>query len=808
MKKYIISILFLIFITCIFFYQSILFGKLPVPSDSLVGMYHPYRDLYSSESPRGIPYKNPLITDPIRQQIPWRKLVIDAWKQGKIPLWNPYELSGVSLIGNIQAAPFYIFNILFFIFNFEIAWTLLIVLQPLLGSVFMYMYLKNIKLSHVASIIGGIVFGYSGFMMSWLTWGTIGHVILWTPLIFLSIDKIFSMVEFKNVDKNTNIQINNSNKTYRLQKIHPKVFVLFWMILLSFSIINSFFAGHSQIFIYVLIISLCYGIFRFFSLSKNSTKVMACVILIICGIFVLSITSIQWRPLLTNLSQSSRFIESVDWQKEGWFLPFEHLIQFLAPDFFGNPATGNYWGKWNYGEFFGYIGMLPFIFVLYVVFSIIYLIVLRIKLLHKHIIFNFEIELKQIQLHRDSFFWVISTILCLVFILPTPVATIPFLYKIPLFSTLQPTRLLSIIVLSLSILSAFGFDALTKINYRKILPLFLSTVGLICMLWIIVQYPTLFHLSIPQESLSVSRHNLVIPTVLIICSFVLLIFYQYIKSLHKFVPFKFLFYFAFVLIILVDLFRSGWKFIPFTGQNYFFPETKIITYLKKQPKPYRVMSLDDRILPPNVTSYFGIESIDGYDPVTPFSYEQYAASNERGEANIDPPFGFNRIVRMKNIISPLWKLLNVKYILTMSELKSSEFTEILQEGETRLYEYKDAYPRVYLADDVIQVQSTKEVYSILYNPMYANKKIAVVYNNTQINNQFTKNDEIQIKKYNEKEIIIDTQTSGERVAVLLNRFDPTVHILYDGLNINPIIVNAIMTGFIVRSGIHTITISL
>ena len=69
-----------------YFLANRISGKLPVPSDTLVGLYHPWRDLYRDTNPRGVPFKNFLITDPVRQQIPWRKIVIDQWKEGIIDL--------------------------------------------------------------------------------------------------------------------------------------------------------------------------------------------------------------------------------------------------------------------------------------------------------------------------------------------------------------------------------------------------------------------------------------------------------------------------------------------------------------------------------------------------------------------------------------------------------------------------------------------------------------------------------------------------------------------------------------------------
>ena len=56
----------------VIFFAPLLSGKLPIPADSLVGLYHPWRDTLRTNYPNGYPFKNPLITDPVLQQYPYR----------------------------------------------------------------------------------------------------------------------------------------------------------------------------------------------------------------------------------------------------------------------------------------------------------------------------------------------------------------------------------------------------------------------------------------------------------------------------------------------------------------------------------------------------------------------------------------------------------------------------------------------------------------------------------------------------------------------------------------------------------------
>src|SRR5258708_2516312 len=128
MKK-IIPILILAAIVLSFFKSFFLQNLLPIPSDTIVGLYYPFRDLYASTNPNGLPFKNFLITDPVRQQYPWRNLSIDLEKKMQLPLWNPYSFAGTPLLANFQSAPFYPLNLLFFLLPFSTAWSVLIILQ-------------------------------------------------------------------------------------------------------------------------------------------------------------------------------------------------------------------------------------------------------------------------------------------------------------------------------------------------------------------------------------------------------------------------------------------------------------------------------------------------------------------------------------------------------------------------------------------------------------------------------------------------------------------------------------------------------
>src|SRR5690606_20805297 len=110
-----------------------------------------------------------------------------------IPAWNPYSFSGTPNLANFQSGVFYPINIIFAFGNYPIFWSIFIMLQPLLAGIFIYLYLRNLKLDVYSSFLGSVIFAFSGFFSMWLGWGNVLHTALWLPLILFSIDKIFSI---------------------------------------------------------------------------------------------------------------------------------------------------------------------------------------------------------------------------------------------------------------------------------------------------------------------------------------------------------------------------------------------------------------------------------------------------------------------------------------------------------------------------------------------------------------------------------------------------------------------------------------
>ncbi len=749
MKKIITVIPFvaLVLVISVFFWQFLLKGALPIPSDTLVGLYHPFRDAYAQSYPRGIPFKNFLITDPIRQQYPWKELAISLEKIGQLPLWNPYNFSGYPLLGNFQSAPFYPLNIFLFFLPFSLGWSILIFLQPLLGGIFLYLYLRNLKLDPWASLLGSIAFIFSGFFISWLLWNTVIQTVIWLPLILLAKDKLLQ------------------KWTWR------------WGIVFFLSECAAVLAGHVQVLFYALCISNAYLFVRILQKSKKTKKLNILVTIskiylpfLMIGITMFILTTIQWLPTAQSIGLSARSMDQNYLTTAGWFIPWQHLIQFVVPDFFGNPTTLNYWGTWNYAELVGYIGILPLIMALFAMFF-------------RH--------------DKKTYFFTALVVIALLFSLPTPLAILPFALHIPLLSSSQPTRLLFVIDFSLAILGALGLDLF--IRKQKGMSIINGTILAIFMgVWVVVlQGSQLFHLS-PNQIL-VTKHNLFFPTIILAITVILINLYRFVqkKRVLKVLLLSLLFF-----VFIIDVLRFGDKFTPFTNKEYLFPSTPTISFLQKNIGEYRLMTTDSEILPPNVSTYYRLQSVEGYDPLYLKNYAELIAASQRNKADISEPFGFNRIITPHSSPNKTMDLLGVKYVLSLHENTNPSLKKVYEEGETRVYENMNVFPRVFFVKSIERVQTKKAAIEYIMNTTTDLKENAIVLGDIK-GKEFIKGTST-IVNYQPNTITIQTNNTGEGFLVLTDVYYPTWHAYIDGQSTTIYPTDYAFRGITVPAGSHTI----
>lgn len=738
-----LSVVIFLCICVAFFYQFFLLGLLPLPSDSLVGLYHPFRDSYGSDYPNGIPFKNFLITDPVRQQFPWRFLAIEEMKTFALPLWNPYTFSGTPLLGNIQSAVFYPLNIIFFLLPFDVSWSFLVFLQPVLMGLFLFLYLRHMNASIISSLFAAVALSFSGFSVAWMEWNTVVQTALWLPLILLCIEKISQSKKEKN--------------NFRHQFL--------WCLVFVFALSSSLLAGHLQTFFYVFVLSSVYLLLRIMLLKHRGKTIF---LFAVCYFLFSLLTFIQWYPALEFISFSARNVDR-SWTESGWFLPIQHLIQFIAPDYFGNPTTLNYFGVWNYAELVGYIGLIPLAFALYA------LVIGKRKII---------------------FFFFGVLVISLLLSIENPLSRLPFVLSFPFLSTSQPTRLLFLIDFSLVILAAFGIDFFQKSAKKFLIPL--GFLGLcLCCLWI-VNGVNPFLLS--GVDLAVSTRNLYLPTILFFTICVTYVFVIFVKEKRMML----IGLIVLLMITVFDSFRFAQKFLPFTSNDYLFPQTSALTFLENQKGLFRVISNDPRILPPNTSIMYKIQTVEGYDPLYLRRYGELMVALKRNTPDITPPFGFNRIVTLDNIDRSFMNVLGIKYVLSLHSIENEDFKKVYEEGSTQIYENESVFKRAFSVRRIEYALSKQEAIQRLFQNKDILSDVAVVEGYTD--QQTFSSADVEVTSYSANKVVLHVSAQqGNAFVVLMDSFYPTWTALLDtDEEIEIFQTNYNFRGIVVPQGEHVV----
>ncbi len=726
-----------------FFLPGLIQGKMPIPSDALINLYHPWRDNpYGNYIQGRFPAKNTLITDPVLQTYPWRKIVIENLKSGILPLWNPYSFAGQPLLANFQSSVFQVNNILFAFLPFKSAWAANIILPSLFSAVFTFLFLINLdfksqKLSKTAAFFGATILPFSGFFISWLEWGTIVTTAMWLPLILLTISKIFT-----------------KNSPY-------------WFVILIFAVSQTFFSGHFQTAFYILLASFIFAAFSYNTNPKLKplTKIVTGVFL---GILIASpqiVPSIEFAMFSTRNTDQGYFSGRAD-----WFIPIQHLIQIIAPDFFGNPTTLNYWGIWNYGEFVSYFGIVPLSLALFSILSF--------------------------KKSKSAQYFVFLFFTALIFGLSNPISKIPYILNLPIISSFQPSRIIFLLVFSGVCLSAIGLDLLVKEKHKlkKFLPVIFISAILLILLFLSAGNSSILFKGSPPDSSQTAVRNLIFP---LITSSALLV----LIAIHVFFSKKFVIIIILLSLSYFELFRFAYKFTPFTHSSLVFPKNNTTDFLLSQKKPFRVMTTDRRIMHPNSSTAYRIESVDGYDPLYLKSYSDFVSAWQSSNGEVG--FGsFNRIITPQKVNFNFINISNVKYILSFDTIENENLQLVFQEGETKVYENKITNPRAYFVKNVLKKENRKEELAYIASADFNPAQIATS-SDISIESGVS-NSVVQLKSYNDNQLNLTVSTDADAPLVVSNINYPGWKAFIDGKEQKILTANAIFQLLIIPRGTHDV----
>ncbi len=353
---------------------------------------------------------------PLLQFYPWQRLAAEYYHAGQLPLWNPLLGSGAPLAANLQTGAFYPLNFLHLLVPTEYAMGYTALVHVILAGLFMYAYLRTMKLSMLAALIGAIAFELNGFLIARAGFFSVTAAVPWLAAWLWRTEKLHTADTQRSV-------INTA---------------LWLALVIGLGIL----AGHAQTAVYGLIVTGLYFVWR--SISDRAVQQRSIVrSLIPFALAILlgcALAAVQLLPA-AELTRESQRAGGLDYTKimTHSFWPLR-LLTLLSPDFFGNPAQNNFWGYDNYWENAVYIGLIPLLLALYAIWN----------------------RLRRRPAPGPIGFFATTAVVSLVLAFGWFTPIYPFLYtSVPGFNLFQgPARWLIVTILALCVLAGVGLQQL------------------------------------------------------------------------------------------------------------------------------------------------------------------------------------------------------------------------------------------------------------------------------------------------------------------------------------------------------------
>ena len=734
-KELIIVSLALLLLTLVFFHKIFL-GLIPLPGDITAGLYFPWLS-YKWGYQVGVPVYNPKLSDAVSIIYPLKTLAADALRNGYLPLWNPFIFGGYPLLASTTASILFPTNLLYLIFSNTTAWSLQVMLQPLLASIFMYLLLKHLKLSNFASFFGAVVYGWSGSTMLWLEWNSMAQTSMFLPLLILFEDKYLS-------SKNTKWGI-------------------FFSICLAFQII----AGYLPI-IPMTIVGLTVW---FFVRSKDYKRDLRIVLYVVLGI---ALSSIFLLPVTELAALSQRKLETLD---SSPFTPLKSFITILAPDFFGNHATANFWGGADGMDATMYSGTIAITLSLLAVTK----------------------SFKKTGVKAALFILIGALIISTA----NPVGQL--LYKAGIWGgqSITMNRANFLINFSLAVLAAYGISKVKSQKLYKTAGAVLAFILTIAVILIIqkqsAQGETLAHISI-------SLRNLILPLGIALSIFVLSLFIKF-KVAVKAIKY------AFLLVLIFELFRFGLKFNSFSKPELAYPHTPVSSYLENYPNERFIA--ESVVFPANMWVPLSLSAITGYDSIYPLQTAKFLAAADAGLTNTKP---LTRWGILENFGSRLLDISGIRFFVATKRDDSGKVIstgklnekfslpklhEVFEDKGVVVLENSESFPRAYTTEEVVK-KDDNDALGLLLDNNFPADSISITNDFEYKNSAVQIDSEINYKSTTPTKIEIDTKTSTDSFLVVLDSYYPGWHAYIDGVETKIHKTNYNFRGVFLPEGVHKV----
>lgn len=687
---------FFVLMSLLWFGPVTLGARTILPTDNLF-QYEPF---IARAAELGVEHPhNPLLSDLVLQNLPWREHIRQSMSQGEWPLWNPYQFAGAPFLAKGQHLALYPLSLPFLLLPAWKAFGVFIALHLALAAVFAYVLARSLGLRPFEALVTGITYGFSGFVLANAVFPVILVTVAWLPLLLA-----------------TTVRLTGPTAINRGLMLH-------WIVVGALALGMIALAAHPEMLYYTLLASGLLGMWRWLSLPANAargTPLAAGVGVLVLG---LMLGAVQLMPQSAVLSESFRAGASTLEQVRGYALPWYQALAFVLPDAFGNPSHGHYrniidgetlmasrplaWGRKNFVEGAVYVGILPL-------------------LLAGAAMSGLRPRPRRAAGEPASpMVFLALLLLSLAFAFGTPLYAL--VYLLPGMEQVHsPFRWTLIATLSLAVLAGYGVRTLagtstgtTSDEHRPDIAGGLAraavVTGLSLLLLLIaslVFYPSMAPLlDMLFRQVTTARqvfpdvnafHGYQFPGVLRLALLALASGLVIALARCK-LPVRFLtqniplWQAVLVPVLVFDLFLFAHGLYPQNDPRLLDEQPAVVKLLAAGSPPARITTFDPadrKTLNANSAWLLGLHDLRGYDSVFSADYARVMAAIGEQDQLL-----YNRIapIRSANALdSPLLDMFNLRFVLTEQWITSPRWQRVYDSGTLRVYENLEVLPRAWL----------------------------------------------------------------------------------------------------------------
>lgn len=601
---------------------------------------------------------------------PTYRFAAQSLSQGAWPLWNPHLYGGAPHAGDIQAGFLYPPNLLLFLTNPKFPYSAMQWLSMVhvwfAGAGTYLLLVRGFSLRRVAALAGAVAFMFSDAFLTHFGNLNLNAALSWLPWIFWA---------------------------YPLRQPLSLLRMGLTAVLLALSI----YAGHIQATLFII---LAVGVYTLAALwldrhqpgpwRRGLESVLVLGAIVLFGALLAAPVLLPALQLAGNTSRATwNYTETA-----GYSLAPAQLIGWLIPGFFGR-GPQFFWGAWPRVEV-GYIGILTLV-----------LAALAIALGYRK---------------QGKILWPWAALAGVSFVLALGIYAIPhgWLTLLPGFSQLRaPARFVYLADFALTVLAAFGLDALLRLPVPGDDPAvrgFTRTLGWATAAAVAVIAPLAYLALLLVQDRDPSIVTRISITLIAVIDFVVLLGASFLwllargRRLGRPATIGWLA----VALIFIDLASLGaYQDLGNANPAANYQHDQVAAFLSSQQGPFRIDSKTqiESLWQPDTALLYGLEDVNGVaNPLVLADFERYWES-------------------LGSRSTPLYDLLNIRYVLAKKDVTLDwNVFSLAFDGDPQLnvYENRNVLPRVFVVP-AVDIQPTQDaVLQALHAPGFDPRQTAVI----------------------------------------------------------------------------------